>query len=150
MAQSKTYRAVRNLELHTYIEVQGKQVYIPFTGGSLSPRVSNGTYSTNNPLIQKALESSPRYKRDFICISASPIIEKKAQPQDQVIQDEAQEEEAQGETELKAIEDITTVQDAKDFLARELAGVSKASLTNKTKVLEVAAQHGYDFPALKL
>lgn len=148
MTENRIYRLVTDLERHTYVNIGGKDVYVAFTGGTLYPRKVHGSFSTSDPSIQKALETDNRYGRVWVCINKktinkAPVVERAEQPQEDFSQN------AVGEIpKVKSVPEIKTVQDAKEYLASRLDGVTKASLTNKAKVLEVAADYGFEFPNL--
>lgn len=57
----KTYETIGTLNRMIALMVDGKRFDADFKNGVLSPRKIQGRYSTANPLIQKALESSPSF-----------------------------------------------------------------------------------------
>jgi hypothetical protein len=130
----KTYQSTRSITLITYVRVEGDLVAIEFTGGTLAPKKKFGKYSTDNQKIQQAIESSGGFGLEFVCISEQPEI-KNNEPDNS------------GEG-WKDIEDVKTVQAAKDYLI-DLPEVTASMVTNKLKVMEVAEKLKIRFPNLK-
>lgn len=66
---TKTYQSIRFSELHLTILVpsgkEKKKTNIDFIGGSTYPLKSNGTYTTRDSDIQKALEKSPEFNKSY-------------------------------------------------------------------------------------
>ena len=62
---TKTYIATKFLDLTTEVMVDGKIKTIRLKGGIMSPRRINGSYTTNDPKIQEAIEAAPGFNKRF-------------------------------------------------------------------------------------
>ena len=62
---TKTYVCVKFLDLTTEVMVNGQIKIIRLKGGIMSPRRINGTYTTNDPDIQEAIEASPGFNKRY-------------------------------------------------------------------------------------
>ena len=136
----KTYQSTRSITLLTYVKVDGDLVAIEFAGGTLAPKKKYGKYSTSDPQIQKALENANGFGLEFVC-----ILEQESEQEQSNHKDDKKED---GENGWKDIEDIKTVQAAKDYLI-DLPEVTASMVGNKAKVLEVAEKFKIRFPNLK-
>lgn len=144
MLENRIYRLLKDLNRLTYVNIKGKDVPIHFSGGVIYPRRINGSYSTSDPDIQKALENDHRNGEIWKCISKIPLFKK---PEVETLEGETAEV-PETPAKTRKVPEIKTVQDAKEYLASRLDGISKATLTNKAKVLEVAARYNIIFPNL--
>lgn len=117
----KTYRSLRYLELYAYVMVDGKEINIPFTGGTKVPKRILGSYSTGDAKIQRALEEHPRYNIEFTCVSGE-------------VKAGAPSKELGGDEPVQ----VANFQQAKKYLVDE-HGVDPAEIPNK-EALEKKAQ----------
>ena len=126
----KTYRSLRYLELYAYVNVNGKEVNVPFTGGTKVPKRILGSFSTGDKQIQKALEEHPKYNLEFTCVSGNEV--KAGAPS----------KELSGEEPVQ----VANFQQAKKYLVDE-HGVEPAEIPNKEalekKALELKVQFEY-------
>ncbi len=172
MAFRKTYQSIHFIELDTYIMVGGHKKLIQFRGGSLKPRI-NGRYTTDDPKEIEVLDKDA--KRPGISFklihseeipdkvteepTVAPMVKKApAEPiKKQTLPEEAKEveefkdqEEASPATSVgyKTVPEITTVQDARKYLADNVEGLTLSKLPNATAVKNAAAKNNIVFPNL--
>lgn len=136
---NKVYQHAHLLSLTTPVKAGNKVVVVEFDGGNSYPR-SNGKYSTNDPEVQKALEESPRFKKDWHLLRETSLEEEEPEVEEPAGKDPEGEEEV--------IEGITTVQAAKDYLTKEYGATSR-EVSNREKVLDYAASKNVVFKDLE-
>lgn len=61
----RVYQSIRAIFLSSYVRLNGKLVQVKFTGGQRTPKRTNGKFSTNDPDMQRALETSPEYGKNW-------------------------------------------------------------------------------------
>lgn len=144
----KTYISLSSRHLELYIMVNGKKRLVRFTGGSINPPM-NGTYSTDDSETIKALDKDSAYGKLFTC---QYVIE---QASDEKPQNEAPEkEETENSTsekpeKIKEIPGIKTLQEARDYLLKNIEGLTPSKIPNATAVKNLALKYGLKFPELK-
>jgi len=150
MAQRKSYRSLIYKDLDTYIMVDGVKTLIQFRGGSLQPPI-NGIFVTQDPKVIKAMDSDRGLGTSFVCISSEGVPEpeegkgrapKNNAPFGSNVPPDA--------PESKEVPGIFTIQDAREYLLKEIDGLKPANLPNPKSVENLAAKHGIVFPDLKL
>jgi len=130
----KVYQAIQFLKLTTYIKIDGKDFEVEFTGGVKSPRRENGKYSTIDPKVQQALEDSPAYGIKWRLVYDS------GEPEAPSFVEEKE------EVDLKIVDEVTTAQEAKDYLKNEYELGWKEVPKNTTEIKDFAKQHRITFP----
>jgi hypothetical protein len=151
----KIYRSIVYKDLSTYVMVNGQKTLVQFKGGSLQPPV-NGTYVTDDPDMIRALDKDNGNGKTFRCIHSEgePLPEEKPQVTVKVeaatmkvkpeaiptIEKEAKEKEVPG---------IKTLQQAKEYLLKNIEGLSPSQMPNAASVKNQAAKHGIKFIDLK-
>lgn len=69
----KTYAVRGLLEWHLLLHANGVDIPIRFSGGTMgSNGVIGGRYSTDNPVIQRLIESTSHFRRNRIYILRYP------------------------------------------------------------------------------
>lgn len=77
---TKTYKAINHVRLITDVMVGNMCGVIEFRGGKLTPTFTTGTFTTSNPALQEAIESDPRYGKEFILVcfdNVNPTLKKR-------------------------------------------------------------------------
>lgn len=128
---AKIYQAKKHIDLLIYVvDEKGTKHPIDFSGGTTYPHRVKGSYATDNPAIQKALDTSHLKDKLYTCLTPdTPGQQQKESP-------------------LVEVPEVYNVQDARSYLADNIEGMSKNALKSRAIVLEVAAEHGYSFPNL--
>ena len=80
MKKVKIYQSIQFTHLSYSLEVNGKSLFLEFIGGHEAPRRRCGTYSTDDPDIQKAMDESSDNGVLFKCIVGDEPV-KKVQPE---------------------------------------------------------------------
>jgi len=125
----KVYRSVYYNHL-TYIKVDGKPFKIVFGGGMIiDGKMINGTFSTNDENIQKAIENDPRFGSIFNLVETY---------------DENKVEDSQKEI----VSGITDIQSAREYLIGK--GVDHQELNNPKNILKKAEELNLSFPDMKI
>jgi len=164
----KVYKVQGYLNLLKEIEVGDKIVAVNFTGGHRYPHKS-GTYATKDKEIQKALESRPEFKSEYILVQVGekkltkdeqtkPISERvvELQKENERLQKQVSELNAQLQIknavpvpkEVKAIPDVVNAQQAKDYIVKEF-NHNPDKLKNKMIILQAAKKYNISFPDWK-
>lgn len=147
----KVYGMVGLMECVTQIKVGKARIELHFTGGfPTAYGVSAARYTTDNPVVQKAIENSAEFKRGKIVllkkypspqvesvvkskVNPMPEPEQKTSEPEQTI--DAPKEETSDETKLKEIE-VGCLQDAAAYL-KENHGVATRNVTGVAKAQEI-------------
>lgn len=156
MAQRKVYRSLVYKDLDTYIVVNGQKVRIEFRGGSLQPPI-NGIFVATNPDVIKAMDHDSGLGRSFTCIVSEgepdpePEDEDSDEDEPKVVPDKKPAKKAQVHEipEMKEVPGITTIQDAREYLLKEIEGLKPQNIPNPKSVENLAAKNGIVFPDLK-
>lgn len=161
MAQRKVYRSLVYKDLDTYIVVNGNKVRIEFRGGSLQPPI-NGIFVATDPDVIRAIDKDSGLGRSFICISSEG--EPDPEPKDEDFDEDEPEEEPvkkpakkttpkppvlETPPEAKLVEGVTTIQDAREYLLKNIEGLKPQNIPNPKSVENLAAKNGIVFPDLK-
>jgi hypothetical protein len=139
------YRSLIYKTLDTYVMVDGVKTLIPFRGGSLQPPV-NGIFVTDNPNVIKAMNKDSGYGTSFICISSEGDPEPEKAPEKTAPEKEAPK--APEVAEKKTVPGITNLQEAKEYLLKNIEGLKLANMPNTKSVKNLMAKNGFEFPDL--
>lgn len=105
---------------------------IAFNGGLIDAAgVRPATFTTKNPFEQKIIENHPEFKNKTIKIVKEVVIQ----------------DAAESVIDVLAVDDITTLQDARKFLLEK--GATMEELQTKAAVLEKAKELNISFPNWK-
>ena len=137
----KTYKTTRFSHLERFIKVQGKSMRIVFSGGFVGSDINiPSTFITNNPFIQKAIESDSRYGIDFVLLSShKEEIDDKISALKKTI-------DSNNEQPTK-YNNVRTINQAKAVLVDEYS-VKASSITSKEVAHNIAKGLGIEFPNL--
>lgn len=139
----KTYVSTRTISLNTsVIDKNGKAHQIAFENGTTTPFKRFGKFSTTDPILQEALENDGGFNKLFALES---VEEDKKAPAAPAQNPEGGSQNPEGNT---ALEEITTVVQAREYLVGLNDGLTKTYLKNKEVVLEEAGKRGITFPNL--
>lgn len=105
-----------------------------FKGGNLMSG-KWATLSTNDPIVQLAIEQSPRYGRAI-------LLERIIAPKPESVK-------AEGKTEVKVVEGPTTINDVITYL-REVEGVEVSAMKTMAAVKKQIARLNLQFPNVTL
>lgn len=140
MALRKVYRSLVYKDLDTYVMVDGIKTLVQFRGGSLQPRI-NGIFVSDDADIIAAMDKDRGNGTSFTCISVTGEPAKKAEP--------VKFAEPEEENEVTQITGVTTLQEVREFLLKNVEGLTPAKMPNIKSVMNLAAKNGYEFPDLK-
>ena len=142
----KVYRSLIYKTLDTYIMVDGQKTLIEFRGGTLQPPI-NGIFVTDNPNVIKAMDKDSGYGTSFTCISSEgdPKPEK-APPRGPVLKEEVPK--TPEVIEKKTVPGITNIQEAKEYLLKNIEGLKLANMPNTKSVKNLMVKNGFEFPDL--
>lgn len=151
----KVYKIDGKTEVHeVFTSPSGKTKYkVTFSKGNLDPKNRvPARYTTDSPIIQAVIESSPKFGRviflektynDDAPAAPAPA----AKPAAPVKKGKAKAEEAK-KTELKVMEEVKTIADAVAVLSGE--GVPAADFDGTVEgAIKIAKNYGLSFPNLK-
>lgn len=136
------------------VRLGNRVLKIPFTGGATTGNgVRPATYTTNNPVVQYAIESSPIFKSGRVKIIRSIG---QAEPTPKAATATATEKESETAatteaTEAKADGETVTVscwEDAREYLIKNYAGKA-SNLRYPKNIKEFAAQCGVTFAGVE-
>lgn len=139
----KTYKTTRYSHLEKFIKVQGKPMRIVFSGGYIGAGINiPSTFTTNNPFVQRAIESDERYNIDFVLLSShrEPIDDRIESLKNTVLSNESGAEPTQ-------YANVKTLNQAKAVLVDEYS-VKASSITSKEVAHSIAKGLGIEFPNL--
>ncbi len=151
----KVYGMVGLMECVIQIKVGKARIELHFTGGfPTAYGVSAARYTTDNPVVQKAIENSAEFKRGKIVLlkkypspQVEGVVKSKVNPTpepEQKIDDPK--EETSDETKLKEIE-VGCLQDAAAYL-KENHGVATRNVTGVAKAQEIGKTFGVTFKGI--
>lgn len=170
------YRLTQYMRLITTILVNGSPVSLNFDGGTYRPYKRNGSFSTADPDVIKAIESSGGYNLDFVRVSPkiSPVtdIEQKPDtPQEDTpvnppVIDTPEEETsavipqtlpvetataapetpAPAATQLTPVPGITSGQKARAYILSKYEEVKSTDLRTNAAIKAIAEEKGITFP----
>lgn len=140
---TKTYRSLVYKDLDIYIVVNGIKTLTEFRGGSLQPPI-NGIFSTSNPAYIEAMDKDSSNGIAFICVRSEGVPEPpKTEPKNE-------KKVTQTTVEKKTIPGITNLQEAREYLLKNIKGLTMANMPNAKSVTNLAEKHGFEFPDLKI
>jgi len=139
------YRSLIYKTLDTYIMVDGIKTLIEFRGGSLQPPI-NGIFVTDNPNVIKAMDKDSGYGTSFICISSEGDPELLKVPKRTTPVKETPK--VPEVIEKKTIPGITNLQEAKEYLLKNIEGLKLANMPNTKSVKNLMVKNGFEFPDL--
>jgi len=117
-----------------------------FRGGSLQPPV-NGIFSTSNPDYIKALDNDSSNGIAFACIRSEGVPEKVKPIADP--KGETKDSATPGPAKKQIVPGITNLQEAKEYLLKNIEGLTMAKMPNAKSVTNLAEKHEIEFPDLK-
>ena len=159
----KVYGVNDIVEWECSISVGKSNIHFPFTDGGVSVVGSTpATFITSNPVLQNVLESSAEFKSGRIFIvrkiemdSNNNVIPDRGNDIPKMSDDDYDDESVQNEPEKDQQADspsadgmvhiqVANINEAKDYLVDNL-GVTASSVSTKSKITSVAAQHNIVF-----
>lgn len=135
----KTYGVYRLMELTISIKLGKRTLDIPFTGGIASNRgVTPATYTTQNPVIQLAIEHSAPFRNGRVKIVKEIKVEEPvaALPAKEVV--------GNMEGGSKVVVQVACLDDARDYLMMHF-DIAASKLRTKQAVLDSAETNGVTF-----
>ena len=140
----KTYRTFYLKKLYTFVrDEQGNKINIEFRGGIQIDSTSR--FSTSDPVIQKGLESSPGFGRDYYIESVVEDAAPKAPAKEAA--PKAKEEEKVLPKEFKDSRSFRNLVEMKD--AMKAAGLKIDEGWNYQQAKKFAAENGYNYQISK-
>jgi len=154
----KVYRSKHYKSLVVPVVVNHKRIFCEFEGGMSRPKEQNGSYSTSNTAIQKALESVGSFNVQFflekevlleneIRLHGGTVASVKSKTEELEQKQQAakaEEEELATGKEIKKIPGISAFQSVRSYLSKEF-GVSLSDIPNKPAVLAKCKSLGVEF-----
>jgi hypothetical protein len=154
----KVYRSKHYKSLVITVVVDHRKIFCEFDGGTSRPKEINGSYSTTDIGIQRALESSGAFNVQFV-LEKEILLENEirinkdtvAAVKSKTEEVERKEESAKAEQlelatgkEMKKIEGISNFQSVRSYLNKEF-DVSFSDLPNKPAVIAKCKALGVEF-----
>lgn len=142
----KVYQSVHFLQLETSTVVDGKRVAIKFSGESLQPRI-HGKFDTSDPKLIAAMDADIKRagsKAAYKCVLSEGDAKTKDFENDDLVNDPP----ASNEDFTKA-EEVKTLQEAKEYLVKNVEGMTASRIPNKQAVLNAAKENKIEFPNLQ-
>ena len=130
MAAVRIYESVQYPNLSTKVKLGEKYVHIEFSNALTGPIKRNGRFATDDPAMQKAIESDSGYGSMFVRVDNGPA-----------------EEEKEVKVERTKVE-ANSVQEAREYLI-DKHGVSPNDLPNKAAVLAKGKELNISFSNVK-
>lgn len=139
------------------LEVEGKRQWIEFKGLRSQHK---GTYTTDDPRIMEALEKRNGYGIEYVVTSTQGEPEKKPNPPAPDTTEESpvtpivppvadiQPPVQNPNPSTKVVPGIKSAAKAREYLLENIEDMKMSELSNKEKVLAVAAAHKISFPDL--
>lgn len=145
----KTYIALEDLHLSTeVVDINMKAHRIAFQNGIKNPTRLNGRYTTDNSLIQEAIERDNEYgiKFDLYAEGEYEIVigGKEVEP---VKVELLPVDEGEGEGEV--LEDVFGAQEAREYLKERFPEVEDAEISNTDKMVAFAKAKGIKLPNIR-
>lgn len=157
----KTYKCLNTAKMIWYVDVNGSVKQVEFISVSKSGNERRGTFTTEDPELIKAMESSPRFNDLFELsdtVDLTPVAKiTKTEPKkesEKVIEvvsaEQVKEVNVPEDTKslLVSNTEVTNVQQAKDYLKSRFPELTFKQLSNKEAVLKVAKEKAIMFEAL--
>ncbi len=127
----KTYISKNSVRLVTSVCVEGEEVAVVFERERRAPKWRNGSFSTDNESVQRALESGSAYGRDYVLAEG---LNRGAGDDEMVL--------------CVAVEQVHDKQSALRW-AQETLGVRMSGKMTERRIREAVAKRGYCFPNWK-
>lgn len=142
----KVYQLKHFLQLETSTVVDGKKVAIKFSGESLFPRVP-GRFEATDPKLIAAMDADMKRAGSdcaYRCILSEG--DPKAKDFDP---NEPPEDPPVGNEDFTKAEEVKTLQEAKEYLVKNVEGMTASRIPNKQAVLNAAKENKIEFPNLQ-
>lgn len=142
----KVYQLKHFLQLETSTVVDGKKVAIKFSGESLYPRIP-GRFEATDPELIAAMDADMKRAGSscaYRCISAEG--DDKTKDFEPV---EPEEGAPANATDFIKVEEVKTLQEAKEYLVKYVGGMTASRIPNKQAVLNAAKENKIEFPNLQ-
>lgn len=136
MRKRITYEIHGQIERNSYFRIGKALVRIDFTGGAInSTGVYPAQYTTDNPLFQRAIESSNAFRCGEIKRGRVDVLDdgKKAVEEPE-------------EPQYTVVAEVTNMQQARAFLMAEPYNCQLSQLQNKNSIKSVAKANSVSFP----
>lgn len=138
-----TYQLTRYKDFTTYLAIDGNLLSIEFTGGFIVPFKYNGTFSTTDNKIAKALEESPNYNSEYIKITSLEVTQENSVTVTPINPIDPGKE-------LEPVLGITSGQKARAYLLSRFDELKSSDLRTNDIIIEVALTKGITFPDWEL
>lgn len=144
--KQKVYGAYNMTEWEMLLPVAGRILKIPFSGGTISGTgIRPATFTTQNEIIQFALENSLRFKNGKVqLIDESEIEEPKAESEETQETSTDNEDIAGNFTEVE----VSSLEEAVDYLVSNFDDANKQQLRSKKAANAFAETKGIRFVGL--
>ena len=140
MRKRITYEIHGQIERNSYFRIGKALVRIDFTGGAInSTGIYPAQYTTDNPLFQRAIESSDAFRCGEIKRGKVDVIEDDGNIAVQVV-------EGDGEVQCDIAAEVTNMQQARAYLMAEPYNCQLSQLQNKNAIKSVAKANSVSFP----
>lgn len=138
MRKRITYEIHGQIERNSYFRIGKALVRIDFTGGAInSTGIYPAQYTTDNPLFQRAIESSDAFRCGEIKCGWVEVLEDENKAVATVSEPEAL---------FDVAADVTNLQQARAYLMAEPYNCPLSQLQNKMAVKSVAMANSVSFP----
>ena len=140
MRKRITYEIHGQIERNSYFRIGKALVRIDFTGGAInSTGIYPAQYTTDNPLFQRAIESSDAFRCGEIKRGKVDVIEDDGNIAVQAV-------EGDGEVQCDIAVEVTNMQQARAYLMAEPYNCQLSQLQNKNAIKSVAKANSVSFP----
>lgn len=140
MRKRITYEIHGQIERNSYFRIGKALVRIDFTGGAInSTGIYPAQYTTDNPLFQRAIESSDAFRCGEIKRGKVDVIEDDGNIAVQAV-------EGDGEVQCDIAAEVTNMQQARAYLMAEPYNCQLSQLQNKNAIKSVAKANSVSFP----
>jgi len=142
----KVYQSVHFLQLETNIVVDGKRVAIKFSGESFQPRIP-GKFDTSDPKLIAAMDADIKRagsKAAYRCVLSEGDSKAKSPENDNLVN-----EPPAGNEDFTKAKEVNTLQEAKEYLIKNVEGITASRIPNKQAVINAARQNKIEFPNLQ-
>ena len=138
MRKRITYEIHGQIERNSYFRIGKALVRIDFTGGAInSTGIYPAQYSTDNPLFQRAIESSDAFRCGEIKRGRVEVYDDNAK---------AAAPAAEAENNFNVVTEVMNMQQARAYLMAEPYNCSLSQLQNKNAIKNVAMANSVSFP----
>ncbi|MEC7753778.1 MAG: hypothetical protein VYB44_07095 [Bacteroidota bacterium] len=149
----KTYQLIglKSHMHHVDIHQDGKSItkLVEFKGGTRSQgNLVPGTFKTDDPDIIKSLEESKNFNKKWKLIFDSNSPQTKSTSKAKNTEPEVNLNVDNADNDSKTFPEVTTGQEAKQILLKEIEGLKVSEVNSKKQILEVAHKNGISFPNL--